>query len=62
VQLIEAKTDDPFEYNRAVVLYERLSLKTNDNDLRQIEADIPRTFPDEPFFSSPQSDGRDKLK
>jgi hypothetical protein len=62
IQLIEARTDDPFDYHRAVMLYERLTLKSNDNDLRQIEADIPRTFPEEPFFKSTQSYGQSKLK
>lgn len=33
-----------------------------DNDLRQISIDIPRTFPEEPFFNSPESEGRNNLK
>lgn len=59
---IEHKTDLPVNYAQSVILYERVQRKANNlGDERQISLDIPRTFPEEPFFGNPESEGRQVL-
>ena len=44
------------------MLYERVQLKAGKvADERQIALDIPRTYPEEPFFSNEENEGRKTL-
>ena len=53
---IEARTDQSIEYEQSLKLYERVQRKqkVSGDDERQIDVDVPRTFPDEPFFAAAQ--------
>lgn len=60
--LVEQKTDQPVEYYRSEDLYNRVSAKArNEVDERQIKLDVPRTFPEEPFYAEDKGEGRTKL-
>ena len=53
LESIEEKTDLQVNYQQSAALYERVQRRQrNVGDERQISLDIPRTFPEEPFFSS----------
>ena len=57
--LVEQKTDYPVDFARSCDLYDRVQQKARkEADERQISVDIPRTFPDEPFFSEEKGEGR----
>ena len=53
---IEARTDQSIDYEQSLRLYERIQRKQmkDAGDERLINVDVPRTFPDEPFFASVQ--------
>jgi hypothetical protein len=56
--LIEIKTDVRIDYKHCVEVYERVQLKTGNNDEEvQISRDTHRTFPEEPFFSKKHGEG-----
>ena len=57
--LIEQATDCPVDYDRSKNLYERVQKKLlSEEDEHQIELDVPRTFPEEPFFGEGNTPGR----
>jgi len=51
LEFVEQKTDVPVNYQQSQVVYERVQGKAKKPaDERQIALDIPRTYPEEPFF------------
>ena len=63
LMLIEQSTDCPVDYDRSKSLYERVQKKLiSEEDEHQIELDVPRTFPEEPFFGEGNTQGRQTLK
>lgn len=59
LSVIEQKTDQIISYQQSQRLYERVQKKeSNQSDELQISRDIPRTFPEEPFFSENANEGR----
>ena len=52
----------PVNYQQSQAVYERIQRKPKKPaDERQIALDIPRTYPEEPFFTSGDSDARQTL-
>jgi len=57
--LIEIKTDTRVDYRQSHEVFERVQLKSGNNEEElQIMRDSHRTFPDEPFFNNKVGEGQ----
>ena len=62
LEYIEQSTDLPVNYEQTQIVYDRVQRKQKKPaDERQIALDIPRTYPEEPFFSNADSDAKQTL-
>jgi len=61
---VEERTDQEMDYKRAQEIYLRIQKKepkAQADDLKTLRADVPRTYPEEPFFNTDEAPGRRSL-